>query len=195
MGDDDEALLARKGLRLLERAEQVSPAAAVERVKDAAAETAKDAVLGGMALLDELTGGKEAAAPRPSAAAVEAAHARLDAASIAEYDERLRRAASRHAQTKEARTEEARAAHDPAAELARLRRSFPPEARELATLLFACADLLEDLADEAPPPAAELAKKEVLLARIAELLAPRADAALAAFVGHVTALSRARRGG
>lgn len=187
---DDEARLAQKGLRLLERAEQVSPSAAVEKVKDAAAETAKNAVLGGMALLDELTGGKEDATSRPSAAAVEAAHARLDAASVAEYDERLRRAASRSMRAKEAA-----AAHDPAAALARLRRSFPPEAKELATLLFACADLLEDLADEAPPPAAELAQKEALLARIAELLAPRAGGALAAFVGHVTALSRARRGG
>lgn len=192
---DDEAHLARKGLRLMERAEQVSPAAAVERVKDAAAETAKGAVLGGLALLDGLTGGTDEPALRPSAAAVDAAHARLDAARDAEYDERLRRAASRYARTKEARAEEARAAHDPAAELARLRRSFPPEAKELATLLFACADLLEDLAEEVPPPAAELAKKEALLSRIAELLAPRAGSALAAFADHVTALSRARRGG
>lgn len=189
MSDDDEAHLARQGLRLVERVEQVSPSAAVEKVKDAAADTAKGAVLGGMAFLNDLTGGSEAQEIRPSAAAVDAMHARLDAASVAEYDERLKRAASRYMRAKEAGQ-----LHDPAAELARLRRSFPPEAKELATLLFACVDLLEDLAEETPPPAAELAKKEVLLGRIAELLEPRAADALAAFVGHVTALSRSRRG-
>lgn len=189
MSDDDEAYLARQGLNLLERVEKVSPAAAVEKVKDAAAETAKDAVLGGMAFINEITGGREDPKFRPSAAAVDAAHARLDAASVAEYDERLRRAASRYMRAKEA------GQVHPAAELARLRRSFPAEAKELATLLFACADLLEDLAEEVPPSAAELAKKEALLGRIAELLEPRAQVALASFVGHVTALSRARRGG
>lgn len=190
MSDDDEAYLARQGLNLVERVEKVSAAAAVEKVKDAAAETAKDAVLGGMAFINEITGGREDPKFRPSAAAVDAAHARLDAASVAEYDERLRRAASRYMRAKEAGQ-----VHDPAAELARLRRSFPAEAKELATLLFACADLLEDLAEEVPPSAAELAKKEALLGRIAELLEPRAQVALASFVGHVTALSRARRGG
>ena len=190
MSDDDAADLARRGLRLVERAEQFSPAAEIDRVKEAAAETAKDAVLGGIALLDGLTGDDDAPPPRHSAAAVEAAHARLDAASVAEYDERLRRAAGRHAPTARPLS-----THDRAAELARLRRSFPAEARELATLVFACADLLEDLAAAAVPAEAELSKKEALLARIAELLAPRADAALTAFVEHVVALSRARRGG
>lgn len=191
MEKDDRADAARAAIDLMNRAETVTPGAIKERIGDAASGAARDAVLGGIRALNDLTGGKSNR-PRigPSEAAVERAHAVLDAQSVAEFDERLRGAAARArpaAPDIDALEEEA---------FARLRRSFPPESRELATLLFACVDLLEDLAEIDTPPTAEaLARKELLIARIGALLAPHADVALSSFVGHVVALSRHRRGG
>jgi hypothetical protein len=155
-------------------------------------------VLASVAAVARVTGAKS---PRPrtgpSAETVERTLAALEARNVAEFDERLvaavRTAESRSAELPDPPT-------DPSLdraelrELARLRRSFPPEARELAILVFACADLLEDLAERDHPPRAEdLAKKESLVQRIAELLAPRAGPALQSFVAHVTELSRRHR--
>lgn len=197
MDDDERARIARQGLDVLERAD---PGAVVARVDQAARKAAGDAVLGGIAAISRLTG----AAPRrprtgPSDETVERTLAAMEARSVAAFDERLAEAVQR-AGDAPAPPAEATAAAEPfldtaeLRELARLRRSFPPEARELAILVFACSDLLEDLAErDQPPTAEELAKKEILIARIGALLAPRAGAALTSFVEHVTELSRRHR--
>ena len=44
-----------------------------------------------------------------------------------------------------------------------------------------------------PAPAPDLERKEQILLRLAELLAPRADEALRSFAEHVVSVSRARR--
>jgi hypothetical protein len=196
MDDDEKADLARQGLDLVERLEDVRPDAIKARVGEAAKQAAGDAVLA----VARIAG----AAPRPrtgpSAEVVERTLAAMEARNVAEFDQRLVEAV-KAARSREpepaAAPEEAEPSLDSheLRELARLRRSFTGEARELAILVFACADLLEDLAERDHPPTAEsLAKKEVLVTRIAELLAPRAGTALMAFVAQVTELSRARRG-
>lgn len=190
MDEDERAAAARAAIDLMNRADSVSPGAIKERIGEAASGAARDAVLGGLRALNDLTGGGPRR-PRigPSEAVVERSLAALDAQNVAEFDERLHRAASRARPAQpdvDALEEEA---------FARLRRSFPPESRELATLLFACVDLLEDLAEIDTPPTPEaLAKKELLIARIGALLVPHAAPGLASFVGHVVALSRQRRG-
>lgn len=121
----------------------------------------------------------------------------MEARSTAAFDERLVEAAQRaRAAPASARGDDDGPWLDAAElrELARLRRSFPAEARELAILIFACSDLLEDLAERDQPPAAEeLARKEQLIARIGALLAPRAGETLTHFVAHVVDLSRRHR--
>ncbi|MDQ3035735.1 MAG: hypothetical protein M3Y87_25250 [Myxococcota bacterium] len=186
MEDDDRAEIARQGLEAIERAD---PAAIRARLEQTAQRAAGDAVLGGIAKISRLAG-VGARRPRhgPSAETVERTLAAMEAQSVAAFDEQLAAAALR-AQQAEEDDEEAEAA-----DLARLRRSFPPESRELAILVFACVDLLEDLVDrDQPASAEELARKEALLARIGALLAPRAESALASFVDHVTALSARHR--
>jgi len=83
------------------------------------------------------------------------------------------------------------------AHLANLRRTFPEPARELALLVFNCMDLLEELSNDEvgrrPASAAELERKEQLLLRLSELLAPNAEEALSSFVEHVVAISRQYR--
>lgn len=192
---DDKADLARRGLDLVERAENVSPDALAKKMKDAAKDAAGNAMLGGLAKLNELTGGRapgRGAGPSPEA--VERQHARLDAESVAEYDQRLAQAASRYVRAKAAA--DAIVSQDEetvAARRARLRRSFPAESKELATLVFSCVDLFEEVARADPPPTAELAKTEVLLTRIAKLLGPHADGALESFVAHTIDLAKRPR--
>lgn len=199
MDDDERARIAREGLDAIE---QIDPGAIRARVDQAARKAAGDAVLGGIAAVGRLTG----AAPRrprtgPSDELVESTLAAMEARNVAAFDARLAEAVERAggAPAPAAPAEPAAEAEpwlDTAElrELARLRRSFPAEARELAILVFACSDLLEDLAErDQPPSAEELAKKEALIARIGALLAPRAGAALTSFVGHVTDLSRRHR--
>jgi hypothetical protein len=189
--DDDKADLARQGLSLVERAENVSPDALAQKVKDAAATAAGNAVLGGMAALNELTGGKKPARTAPSPEAVDRAHAKLDAAIDGEYDERLARAASRFVRARAAAEAiVSREAETVAGRRARLRRSFPAESKELATLVFSCVDLFEEVARGEPPPPAELAKAEALLGRIAKLLRPHAGDALESFVHHTVSLAK-----
>lgn len=189
MDEDERAELARRGLALIERAEQASPEALREKLTDAAKEAAHDAVLGGVRAISGLAG-SAARRPRvgPSAEAVERTLARMEAESTAEFDRQLREAAARAA-VPEAGVDER---ESKALEL--LRRSFPAESRELAVLLFACVDLLEDLAEIDDPPTREaLARKEHLIARIGALLAPRAEPALRSFVLHVVSLSQQHR--
>jgi hypothetical protein len=198
MDDDDKAEIARRGLSLMERAEELSPDALRARLSDAATETAKSAVLGGVRAISELTGtGPKRPRIGPSAEAVERTLAAMEAESAAQFDAELREAATRAAaRAREATEREVDVDAQETAALARLRRSFPSESKELAILLFSCVDVLEDLAEvDDPPSAAELAKKELLIARIGALLAPRAELALTSFVQHVVALSRERRGG
>jgi hypothetical protein len=193
MDDDEKAELARRGLSLLEQAEQVSPEKLRERVSEAANEAAHAAVLGGVRKLAQLTGAQPRR-PRvgPSADAVERTLARMEAESTAEFDAALRDAATRVARPSATPDDDVEASE--AAALAQLRRSFPAESKELAILLFACVDVLEDLAEiDDPPTHAELARKEHLIARIGALLAPRAETALRSFVLHVVALSQAHR--
>lgn len=191
-GDDERGDLARQGLDLVERAESVSAEALAQRVKGAAKDAAGNVVLGGMAALNELTGGgSKRTRPAPSAEAVDAIHARLDAATVAEYDQRLAQAASRYVRARAAADAIVSSeAETVAGRRARLRRSFPAESKELATLIFRCVDLLDDVSRGDPPSAEELEKTEALLRRIAELLSPRAGPALESFVAHVTALAR-----
>lgn len=190
MDDDEKAEIARQGLALIERAEQVRPEAVRERLTEAATEAAQEAVLGGVRALSNMALGAAPRRPRvgPSAEAIERTLARMEAESTAEFDDALRQAAAR------ALEQEADVEASEAEALAKLRRSFPAESKELAVLLFACVDLLEDLAEiDDPPTEAELARKEHLIARIGVLLAPRAETALRSFVLHVVELSRARR--
>jgi hypothetical protein len=187
MDDDEKAEIARRGLDLIERAGE-APAALRDKIGQAARGAAEDAVLGGVRAITNLAGGAPKRRVGPSPEAVEKMLARMEAESTAQFDAELRSAVARaveHEHDVEASEAEA---------LARLRRSFPAESKELAVLLFACVDLLEDLAEIDDPPTHEaLAKKEALLARIGDLLAPRAESALRSFVAHVVELSRAHR--
>jgi hypothetical protein len=186
MDDDERAEIARRGLSLIERAEQASPEALREKLTDAAKSAAHDAALGGVRAISGLVGGSpKRARIGPSAEAVEQTLARMEAESTAQFDRDLREAAARAAPSIDEREADA---------LAVLRRSFPAESRELAVLLFACVDLLEDVAEIDDPPTREaLARKEQLIARIGALLAPRAEPALRSFVEHVVSLSGQRR--
>lgn len=205
MDDDDKADLARRGIDLIDDVGDLSPEALKQRMADAAKGTAQKVALGGVRAISSLVG----AGPRrprigPSAAVVERTLARLEEESVAQFDDDLRRAAARAAAAR--RAQEAQQAQSKAQEIdidaaeaeafAALRRSFPPESKELAILLFSCVDMLEDLVEiDDPPSTAELAKREVLIARIAELLAPRAGTALESFVAHVVTLSERHRSG
>lgn len=191
MDDDDKADAARAGIALIEGAEAVTPDALRERFGNATRGVVEGAVLGGVRAVASVAGvGAKRARVGPSAEAVERMLARMEADSTAQFDAELRRSLAR------AEEEQADVDAREAEALARLRRSFPAESKELAVLLFACVDLLDDLAEIDDPPTPEaLARKEQLLARIGALLAPRAEIALTSFVGHVVALSRARRGG
>jgi hypothetical protein len=190
MDDDDKADAARHGLALIEGAEQLSPEALRARAGSAARGAVEGAVLGGVRAVAAVAGvGPRRPRVGPSAETVERMLARMEADSTAQFDAELRRSLARAEE--EAADIDAREAEA----LARLRRSFPAESKELAVLLFACVDVLEDLAEIDDPPTPEaLARKEQLLARITTLLAPRAESALRSFVDHVIALSRARRG-
>lgn len=187
MDDDDKADLARSGLKAVELLE---PGKIADKVTGSVKEAAEGAVLRGVAAVGRLTGKERSPARERAVAAVDigSALADWDRADAAEFEQRVRVAAA-----KKAREDEAARLH-----LAELRRSFPPASRELALLIFNCVDLLEDLSDDAegePPSAAELERKEKLLLRVAELLAPRADEALRSFVEHVVSISRAHRRG
>ncbi|GMV12566.1 MAG: hypothetical protein HS104_41755 [Polyangiaceae bacterium] len=188
MDDDEKAELARRGMRA---AELVEPGKIAEKVRGSVREAAGNAALEGLAALGRLGGNERSPARARAVAAVdfERAFAAFDADDAAAFEARVRKAAARSA----AADEQARQM-----ELAELRRSFPEASRELALLVFNCVDLLEDLSEDAegrPPPAAELERKERLLQRIAELLAPRAGEALVSFVDHVVEISRRQRSG
>lgn len=189
MDDDDKADLARQGMRA---AELVEPGKITEKVRDTVADAAGNAALRGLAAVGRWTGGKERSPARARAVAAvdfDRVFAAFDADDAAHFEQRLRKAAAEKAEQEGGAERLA---------LAELRRSFPEPSRELALLVFNCVDLLEDLSDDAegqPPSDAELARKEQLLTRIAELLAPRAGEALSSFVEHVVALSRRHRGG
>lgn len=184
MDDDEKAELARRGLAATELLE---PGKIGAKVREAIADGASEAALKGIAAL---AGKPRSPARQRAAAAVDlgSALAEWDQAEGAEFERRLFAAAA----AKE-REDEAARLH-----LAELRRSFPPASRELALLVFNCVDLLEELSDDAegaPAPVSELERKEKVLLRLAELLAPRAGEALISFVGHVVETSRRHRGG
>ena len=187
MGDDTEEL-ARRGL---DAAELLEPGKIKERMKESVAEAAGDAALKGLAAIGRLTGKSPRRSPARQRAAAEVDIGRaLDAFTaddLARFEERVREAAKKKKDEKD---------EGKRADLAELRRSFPPESAELALLLFNCIDLLEELSGDAegsPPGGAELARKEELLLRISELLAPRAEGALRSFVQHVVETSRRYR--
>jgi len=187
MDDDDKADLARQGL---EAAELLEPGKIAEKVKGSVSDAAGDAVLRSVAAIGRLTGKDRSPARARAAAAVDLgdALASWDAADAAEFDQQLRVAAAQ-----KARQDDEAGRMD----LAELRKSFPEPSRELALLVFNCVDLLEDLSDDAegqPRSAEELERKEKLLARFAELLAPNAGDALRSFVSHVVTISRRHRG-
>lgn len=187
MDDDEKAELARQGMRAVDLAEPGALGAEIrQRVRGAAA----DAALGGLARLGRLRGTPRSPGRARAAEAVDLApsFADFDRDDAASFEQRLHQAAAEKASRDETARE---------TELAAMRRSFPEPARELALLVFNCVDLIEDLADDAegqPPPAAEHERKERLLRRIAELVAPSAGAQLLAFVDHVIELSRRDRG-
>jgi len=191
MADDDEETLARQGLKA---AELLEPGAIRERVKESVAESAGEAALKGIAAFGRLTGRSPKRSPARQRAVAEVdigpdldAFVRDD---LARFEQRVKQAAANKARETKPRDDDRRL------DLAELRRSFPPESRELALLLFNCVDLLEELSADAegsPPTARELERKEQLLERIGELLAPRASEALASFVAHVVETSRAYR--
>lgn len=199
MDDDDKADLARRGIDLIDDVGELSPEALKQRVANAAKGTAQKVALGGVRAISSLVGGSpKRARIGPSAAVVERTLERLEQESVAQFDDELRRAAqraaARKAQEAQRKAEEVDVDAAEAEAFAALRRSFPPESKELAILLFSCVDLLEDVVEiDDPPNPSELAKREILIARIAELLAPRAAPALESFVAHVVSLSQQRR--
>jgi hypothetical protein len=158
-------------------------------VKGSVASAAGNAALKGLAAIGRLRSDERSPARARAVAAVDLdpSFAAFDADDAASFEARVRKAAARKA---EAEQPERRM------DLAELRRSFPEPARELALLVFNCVDLLEDLSDDAegnPASAAELERKERLLLRIAELIAPRSAEALSSFVEHVVNISRQYR--
>ncbi|MCA9606710.1 MAG: hypothetical protein KC619_13990 [Myxococcales bacterium] len=192
MGDDERERLARRGL---EAAELLEPGKLKERVKGSVGEAAGHVALKGIAAVGRLTGRSPKRSPARARAAAEvdisAAIAGFDADDLREFEERLAEAAAKAAEKKAAEEDDGRRQ-----DLAELRRSFPPASTELALLIFNCVDLLEELSNDAegsPPIASELARKEDLLLRITDLLAPRAEEALRSFVEHVVATSRRYR--
>ena len=197
MDDDDKAALARQGLKAMEL---LQPGKVAEKVKGSVADAASEAALRGIAAVGRLTGKERSPARARAVAAVDlgAALDSWDADEREDFDARVREAVARKA----ADPDEHGAPNEPGEaarmHLAELRRSFPEGSRELALLVFNCVDLLEDLSDDAegaPPWTAELERKEKLLLRLAELMAPGAGAALQSFVEHVVAISRRHRGG
>lgn len=198
MSDDDEESLARRGLAA---AELLEPGKLKERVKERIGEAAGDAALKGIAAVGRLAGRSPKRSPARARAAAEvdisAAIAQFDADDLKAFEDRLHEAAAKKALQKP----EAKAPPKDDGrrlDLAELRRSFPPASHELALLIFNCVDLLEELSNDAegtPPTEAELAKKEDLLLRITQLLAPRSEEALRSFVAHVVDTSRRYRAG
>jgi len=188
MDDDEKADLARQGMKA---ADLVEPGKIAEKVKGSVANAAGNAALRGLAAIGRLRGPERSPARARAVTAVDfdRALAAFDADDAASFEQRVRQAAARKAEQQD----EARRM-----DLAELRRSFPEPSRELALLVFNCIDLLEDLSDDAegnPPSPVELERKEKLLTRIAELLAPRAGEALLSFVEHVVEISRSSRKG
>ncbi len=186
MDDDERAALAKRGLKLIQKAENVSAGSLQKSAKQAVENAAVDAVLG---VVRRVSGPEAPAAPRtptgPTNEELDQTLADMEMESARDFDRQLARAALQ-AQHNEAIER---------AELDALRRSFPPPSRELAALLFASVDLLHDVVERDHPPTEEhLAKREELLLKIEALLHPRAGAALESFVQHVVALSKKRRG-
>ena len=186
MDDDDKAKLAKQGMRA---ADLVQPGRVEERVKESVADAASSVALRGLAAVGRLTSNDRSPARSRAVAVVDLApsFAAFDADDAASFEQRLRRAVA----VKAKRNVQSRRM-----DLADLRSSFPEASRELALLLFNCVDLLEDLSTDAegePASPAELERKEKLLTRIAELLAPRSGEALLSFVAHVVEISRRYR--
>lgn len=195
MNDDDKADLARQGVRA---AELLEPGKIRERVTDAVTDAAEDAALRGLAAVGRLTGKDRSPARSRAVAAVDLndALAEWDVADVADFERRVHRAAARKAREAQEVIEARPAEERRRLDLAEIRRSFPEPSRELALLVFNCVDLLEDLSADAegqPPSAEQLERKEQLLTRLAELLAPDAGEALRSFVAHVVSLSRQAR--
>jgi len=169
--------------------ELAEPGKLTGSIKGSVASAAGNAALKGLAAIGRLRGEERSPARARAAAAVDLdrTFASFDADDAASFEARVRKAAARKADDERA---------EQRMDLAELRRSFPEPARELALLIFNCVDLLEDLSEDAegnPAGAAELERKERLLLRIAELIAPRADEALSSFVAHVVEVSRKYR--
>jgi hypothetical protein len=187
MSDENKARLARRGVKMLDEA---SPDKRKEKLGESVQEAAEDVVLGGVELLGSLTGdrherrmqAREAASAAFTERQVDRALDAMDDQSAESFERRLVAAAATKAQKSTSKH----------ATLANLRRSFPEESREFAVLAFACADLLEDLAEETQAKD-ELAGREQLLLRVTSLLAPHAGEALKSFVQHVVSLSRSAR--
>ncbi len=183
-GRQKKAELARQGVRA---ADLIEPGKIASSVKESMADGASSLALRGIAAVGRLRGGERSPARSRAVAAVDIDFRDFDVAEAADFEARVRKAAARKAEADDAERR---------MDLAVLRRSFPEESRELALLIFNCVDLLEELSEDAeghPPSAEELKNKELLLRRIAELLAPRASDALTSFVDHVTKISRVYR--
>ena len=192
MDDKKKAKLARKGLKA---AEMLSPGKLKQKVRDKVAGASKSVAMSGLRALGKVPPQSERSPARTRAVeAVDLARGLdgdadanfedWDVDDAARFDAQLERAVAQHHATA------------PSRDLASLRRSFPEASRELALLVFNCVDLLEDLssdAEGAAPTAAELERKEKLLLRVAQLLAPRAKEALSSFVDHVVGISRDAR--
>jgi hypothetical protein len=188
--DDEKRRLARRGLDLIDAAD---PDAIRARMRERASGAARGAVIRGLEVIADLTGGDASPGVRPSGSSVGgpadvgATLQSLDEHRGETFDARLRAATAAAAARREQNAELR-------AELADVRRSFPEASKQFAVLIFACVDLLDDLADHAEGrselSAAEVERREQLLLRVSGLLAPRAQEAMASFVEHVVQVSR-----
>ena len=189
--DEERARLARRGLDLVDAAD---PDAIAERLRGGVSGAAQSAVLRGLETIAEITGGHTGTGVTISHASstpgidVSAALHTLDDQRGATFEARLH-AARVAAEARKQQRAELRA------QLDQVRRSFPDASKQFAALVFACVDLLDDLTDHAEGrgelSAAEVERREQLLLKVSELLAPKAAEAMTSFVEHVVQVSRA----
>ncbi|MFO0548538.1 MAG: hypothetical protein U0271_09135 [Polyangiaceae bacterium] len=211
MDDKDKAALAKRGLKAMDltKSGEIS-----KRVKSSVKETAGNVALRGLAVFGKKESEREAAAPLTDTGP---SFESFDRGELGGFDRRLEQAFNRPAETwakdeldealaaspaerksspKSSRSPESSRSRKRASapSLAELRRSFPQESRQLAQLVFSCTDLLEEIArGDRSTSVAELERREQMLARIAELLEPKASSALVSFVAHTVKLSKGAR--
>ncbi len=189
--DEERARLARRGLSLVDAAD---PDAIAERLRGTVSGAAQSTVLRGLETLAEITAGQTGTGvtisrPTPGARIdMSATLQALDDQRGETFEARLHAATAAAAAQKQQRAELR-------AQLDQVRRSFPDASKQFAALVFACVDLLDDLTDHAEGrgelSAAEVERREQLLLKVSELLAPKAAEAMTSFVEHVVQVSRA----